>query len=126
MSVSLNPSSTFASPQTVCQCPKTAFEKNTDAYGPVVASAIGVAQAVADGASATVSLSEKAIGKLADSVHEAGDAVEHTYDAVKDTASSVYDDVADTASNVYDAVGSVGSKLATYASIGAQAVKDFV
>lgn len=155
MSVSLNPSSAYTSTQTVYPCPKSTFEKNSDAYGPVVASAIGIAQSVADGASTTVSLSEKALGKVVDSVEDAGttmahgiesaesglqsaahairnglneaeNAVEQTYDSVKDTATSVYDEVANAASNVSDAISSVGSKLASYAAIGAQAVKDVI
>ncbi len=154
MSVTFNPSS-YVTDTGACKSTKTTFERNSDAYGPVAATAIGIADAATNGASSTVTISEHAINKLADTAHdvggvinhgvsevesglqsvghaindgfhEAGHAVEHAYDEVKDAATTVYNGVTHAASSVGDAVGSVGSKLAAYAAIGAQAVKDWV
>lgn len=125
MSLILNRSSAYASNPMTCQNTKqSTFERNSDAYGPVAASVIGLGEAFANGASATVSFSEKALGKLNDSIHEAGGAISHGIDEVENTVEHAYDSVADAASSVYDAASNAGSNLISYAAMGAHAIKD--
>lgn len=133
MSMTLNPSTVSTVSASLRLTGKTPFELNSDAFGPVAASAIGLAQVAADAAGSTVTFSEQAWQSLSDSAHEAVSAVEgaasevgHAVGAacqtVADAGSSAMSAVGQAASSLYSAVGDVADKTTAYAAIGAQAV----
>jgi phage-related protein len=133
------PSSNGASPAvSSARKTPTAFEINSKEFGPTAATAIGVAAAATDAASATVSFSDAALKKLSDIAQPVVDGIEnavssvgkefssigHTiendvkkaYGAVSDTVSSVAAKAEGVASSVEDEVSSIASSLGNAAS----------
>lgn len=133
MSMTLTPSTASTVNASLRLTGKTPFELNSDAFGPVAASAIGLAQVAADAASSTVTFSEQALQSLSNTAHEAVNAVEDVasevgqavgtaYHSVTDAGSSAMSAVGQAASSLYGAIGDVADKTTAYAAIGAQAV----
>ncbi len=93
--------------------PSTRFERNSDEYGPVAASALGLADAAVDKASATVTLSKEALDKaqgvvhdtqvaahglmddVAEAWHDGVAAIGHGVDVVEDAVVSAWHDTED-------------------------------
>jgi phage-related protein len=116
----------------------TAFDINAGEFGPTVASAIGVAAAATDAASATYSFSDEGLKKLSDLAtsaadgvenavagvgntlskigHEVEDDVKKAYGVVKNSVSTVVSKVENAASSVEDEMGSVASAIGDAAS----------
>lgn len=105
---------------------KGEFQRNLEAYGPVTASAIGVAEAVSDAvsdsASGVVGYGAKAVNGLADtamkSAHVVGDIVGDVSDVIQ--AGARY--AKQGAEAVGDVLGSAASKTAACAAVGAQTI----
>lgn len=144
MSVNLNPS-TYVSDVFSSKPLRGSFKENSDAFGPVAATAIGVAQAAAGVADSTVTIGSQALQGLSDAatytVRTVGDSVEDAVhlvgdgigqvqdgahhlkqmagegvDALEHAAESAYDGVADF---VEDAAHSIGhAATALYDSVG--------
>lgn len=96
----------------------SAYETNAALFGPVAASALGVAQAAAPAASAVVTFSQAAMKELASAADSVSDTVGDAVDFVEDGLSSV----AGAAVAVYDQ----GVKLAQSVENAADAVGDVV
>lgn len=137
MSVNFNPSGNGNMNVPVCRAGKTPFEVNSDAYGPVAASVIGVAEAAANAASATVSFSDQAlhrlsgsvqdaIGSVEDGCHRVESAVESVVDGVTDAADAAASRVGNAVSSAYGAVGDAAGQAAAYATLGVQALRALV
>ena len=133
MSMTLNPSTASVVNASLRLTGKTPFELNSDAFGPVAASAIGLAQVAADTAGATVNFSEQALQSLSNTAHGAvaavegaasdvGSAVSAAYHSVADAGSGAASAVGRAASSLYNAIGDVADTTTSYAAIGAQAV----
>lgn len=95
---SINFLSSGASPQISPTAPgkrpaPSAFELNSARFGPVAASAIGVAQATVPAASAVVSFSQAALKELSDAAEGVSDAVGEAVDFVEDGVSSLADGI---------------------------------
>jgi hypothetical protein len=119
-SINFLPSGAAAATAQSAACKRTApsaFEVNTAMYGPVAASAIGVAQAAAPAASSVVSFSQAALKELASAADSVSDTVGDAVDFVGEGLSSVagaavaaYDQgvkLAHSVENAADAVGDV-------------------
>ena len=114
-----------------------AYERNVKAFGPVTASALGVADAAVEAAKSTYSFSSDALQRLGDSLGEGFDAVTEglakgagavsaaTGDAVEgltDLASRAADSVGEAGTYVADTVGDALDNLEHYATIAGVAV----
>lgn len=128
--------------------PKTNYDVNSAAYGPVVAGVVGAAEAAADSVSAVVSFSAESLEKLgdvaesglqsvtdvfgdvADAVGDAVDSVENgvvsLYNEVADMAEDTFDAVGDAASSVVDGISSAAGTVAAYVAMGVEAGKQTV
>jgi hypothetical protein len=124
----------------VSSTPKTptAFDVNAGQFGPTVATAIGVAAAATDAASATYSFSDEGLKKISDLASSAVDGVENAfssagttlsnfghsvendlkkaYGVVKDSMATAASKAEDMASSVEDEVSSVASAVGDAAS----------
>lgn len=129
----MNPVSFNAS--NTCASSVGAFERNSKMFGPAAASAIGLAEAGAEAASTTVSLSQQALDGISDAASEVVSFVEDGYHAVGKLAADAYDEVqslaqetvdavGDAAEAVVDAVDSGVSTVAGYAMAGVNALRD--
>lgn len=126
MSVNFNPSGNGNMNVPVCRAGKTPFEVNSDAYGPVAASVIGVAEAAANAASATVSFSDQALHRLSGSVQDAIGSVEDGCHRVESAVESAASRVGNAVSSAYGAVGDAAGQAAAYATLGVQALRALV
>lgn len=126
----------------------SAYEANSKRFGPVVASAIGAAEATGTAASSVVNISAEGLQKLGDAIesgydsvvsgvtslgsglsnlaHEGVAAVEGAYDTVADAVSSAADSVSDAASSVTDTVSSAFGTVGQYAALGVAAGKQLI
>lgn len=121
----------------LASAPQTNYDVNCKAYGPVVAGAVGVAEAAADSVSAVVSFSAESLEKLGD-VAESGlqsvtevlgdvaDAVGDAVDSAENSVVSLYNEVAEMAEDGLDAVGDAASSVADGISSAAGAVAAYV
>jgi phage-related protein len=122
----------------------TPYEINARQFGPVGATAIGVAAQATDMASATATFSADGLKKLSDLAGSAVDSVEgaisevgdglasigHTiaddatkaYRAVADTANAVVSGIGDAVQSVEDGVASAASSAAGYVALGISAL----
>jgi phage-related protein len=82
----------------------TAFDVNSQEFGPVAATAIGVAAAATDAAGATVSFSSEGLKRLADLGNSAESAVEGVFTGIGNEISSLGHDVKDGVEKAYHAV----------------------
>ncbi len=93
-----------------------AYERNVKAFGPVTASALGVADAAVEAAKSTVSFSSDALQRLGDSLGEGFDAVTEGLskgaDLVSAAASDAVDSVTNLATRAADSVGEAGTYVA--------------
>jgi len=95
--------------------PLGAFEVNSKQYGPVVATAMGVAQATGEAAHAGVSFSAEALKRL----HDAGDALadaagaawDGTVASVHDLAQGIEQGLSDGYHSVMDEASEIGSDI---------------
>ena len=131
-SINFLPSGAAASTAQTAACKRaapSAFEVNTAKYGPVAASAIGVAQAAVPAASSVVSFSQaamKELGAAADSVSDTVGAAVAVYDqgvklahSVESAADAVGDVVGSATGAVTDGLMTAASNVAGYALLGA-------
>lgn len=104
------------------------YEINTRAYGPVVASAIGVVDGASEAASAVYNFSAEGLQKLSDSISGGVDSVTSTFSdaatAVSNGVESVVSTVTDVASEGLQAVEDLGSSVTSTASEVGSAVSD--
>jgi len=102
---SINSISSYVQPLASAKACQDDYTINAGLYGPVVASAIGVANAAADSASAICSFSAESLGKLGDmadagydavgtALSDTGNAVESAFDSVTNGFTQLYSDVA--------------------------------
>jgi len=104
---SINPSTAC----TVASPPRPGpYEINSKAFGPVAASAIGVAQAIGDAASSVCSFSSEGLDAL-------GDAAKAVYDG----AASAVHQVEDIAGSIVGGVESAAGTVAGYVALGVAA-----
>jgi len=107
---------------------KTNFETNSQAYGPVAASIVGVGDAIVDGASALVSISEEGLQKLGDSIGSGVDSIENAFSeagqevsdaatSVENSAVNLYHEVAQMAENGWNSVKSAAHDAAAYVGL---------
>src|SRR5450830_676330 len=110
------------------------YEINNKAYGPVVASAIGLVDGVSEAASAVYNFSAESLQALSDSISGGADSVSSSVsDALSSATTTVTDAVSSAASSVGDAASSVGSSIsdtassiATYVTLGAMGTKSLL
>src|SRR5476649_40828 len=95
------------------------FEANEKDYGAVGAAVLGVGDAIAEGASATVSLSEKALGAVEDAGGYLGKAVETGVTDVGSAAMAAYAAVRNGLSNTLS--GAESAAAATWDTLKAGA-----
>lgn len=95
------------------------YEKNSKAFGPVVAGVMGAAEAVGDAASATCDFSSEALAQLKASVERGVAAVEG---AVEGSAHAVADAGCELGQEVTETVGEVVDEIAGAAGLVAAAV----
>ncbi len=155
MSMSIPSTSTRVPDAQACASVKTPFERNEDNYGTVAASALGLAQAATDQASASVTWSAQAMDKFASLAHEAHDvvsdavhavsegvhgvenavvgswhgledAVASGYREVKQEVGEVGDAIGHAATSAYEAVAHAGDELVGGVAMVAQAVREAV
>jgi phage-related tail protein len=114
-----------------------AYERNVKAFGPVTASALGVADAAVEAAKSTYSFSSDALQRLGDSIGEGFDAVSdglakgadlvsstagEAADGIAGLATRAADSVSEAGTYVADAVGDAIDNLEHYATIGGVAI----
>ena len=103
---------------------KTNFDTNCQAYGPVIASIQGVGDALVDGASAVVSISQEGLQMLGDSISagiesvesafaDAGQEVSEAVDSVENSAVGLYNEVAQMAESGWSSVKSAATPSST-------------
>jgi len=124
------------------------YETNARAFGPMVASAIGAAEAGTTAASAIVSFSSESLHQLGDAIesgydavkngvgsmasgisqlaHDGVDAVEGAYDEVADAVGSVAGSVGHAAGSISDGVGSALGTVGQYAALGMAAGRQLI
>lgn len=113
---------------------KTNFDTNCQAYGPVIASIQGVGDALVDGASAVVSISEEGLQKLGDSISagiesvesafaDAGQEVSEAVDSVENSAVGLYNEVAQMAESGWSSVKSAAHDAAAYVGLADDAAE---
>lgn len=123
---SINSISSYVQPLASAKACQDDYTINAGLYGPVVASAIGVANAAADSASAICSFSAESLGKLGDmadagydavgtALSDTGNAVESAFDSVTNGFTQLYSDVAAMANDGLDALGDVGQSVSNAA-----------
>jgi phage-related protein len=147
----LTPSSASTAGVSAARKTPTAFDINSQEFGPAGATMVGVAAAATDAASETVSFSGTALKKLGEMAGSAIDSVENAftgagkelssignaiendvkkaYGAVSDTVSSVASKVESAASSAEDEVSSVASSIgdaASYVGDGISSAADTV
>src|SRR5450830_180177 len=128
------------------------YEINNKAYGPVVASAIGLVDGVSEAASAVYNFSAESLQALSDAISGGADSLSSSFsdattavsnsvdslvnsvsDALSSATTTVTDAVSSAASSVGDAASSVGSSIsdtassiATYVTLGAMGTKSLL
>ena len=104
------------------------YEINTKAYGPVVASAIGVVDGASEAASAVYNFSAESLQALSDSISGGVDSVTSTLSdaatAVSDSVESVVNTVTEAASEGLQAVEGLGTSVSDTASEVTSTVTD--
>jgi len=122
------PVSTINTSSASYQAGLSPYEINTKAYGPVVASAIGVVDGASEAASAVYNFSAESLQKLSDSISGGVDSVTSTFSdaatAVSNGVESVVSTVSDAASEGLQAVEDLGSSVTSTASEVTSAVTD--
>lgn len=132
---SINSISSYLAPLASSKACPDDYSINAGLYGPVVASAIGVANAAADSASAIVSFSAEGLEKLSDmaesgyaavgtALSDAGDTVGTAIGSVTDGITQLYTDVAAMASEGMDALGDAGRTVSDAAEEVIDSIED--
>ena len=107
---------------------QTNFVSNVAAYGPVAASAIGVAEVAPSGASAVFNFSAESLAKLGDAVEAGYDAIGDAFDdagsLVGDALDGVESAVSDAVNQVEDGVTNLYTEIADMAESGLDAIGD--
>lgn len=123
---SINSVTSYLPSITSSKATQSSYDANAQAYGPVVASIAGAADAVGDSVSAICSFSAESLGKLGDAVESEYDAlgkvVESAWQSVEDEAATVATTVSDAGKAVSDAVGGAVHDLEAEVSSAALAV----
>src|SRR5450830_1631791 len=96
------------------------YEINNKAYGPVVASAIGLVDGVSEAASAVYNFSAESLQALSDSISGGADSVSSSFSdattAVSNSVDSMVNSVSDLASESLQAVEDLGTSVSNTAS----------
>ncbi|MDP1655571.1 MAG: hypothetical protein Q8K91_09920 [Hylemonella sp.] len=132
---SINSISSYVQPLASAKACQDDYTINAGLYGPVVASAIGVANAAADSVSAICSFSAESLEKLGDmadagydavgtALSDTGDAVESALDSVTNGFTQLYTDVAAMASDGLDTLGDVGQTVSNAAEEVIDSIED--
>ncbi|MBK1616229.1 hypothetical protein CKO44_22500 [Rubrivivax gelatinosus] len=103
-----------------------AYERNAKAFGPVVATAIGAANAAGGVCDSTCSFSSGALSALDDWVDQGVDAVSSVGQTLAGAAQAVEDGVGDTYSDIKQALGSVVDTVEGAAQSVSETVVDAV
>ena len=102
----------------------TAFDINSKEFGPTAATAIGVAAAATDAASATYSFSSEAMKKLGNMADSAIDTVENAFSGVGKELSSIGNTIENDAKKAYNAVSDTVSTVVDKVEGAASSVED--
>jgi hypothetical protein len=113
------------------------FEMNAKEFGPVAASAIGLAQAAGQAGDTVINLSTRGLDQLSrasqqvyqgvgDAVEAVGDAIEEVVDTVQDAASDVVEGIEDGFTAVTDTLSDAGNQVASYAALGLAAGRHLI
>lgn len=132
---SINSISSFVQPLASTKACQDDYTINAGLYGPVVASAIGAANAAADSVSAICSFSAESLEKLGDmadagydavgtALSDTGDAVESALDSVTNGFTQLYSDVAAMVSDGLDTLGDVGQTVSNAAEEVIDSIED--
>ncbi|MFT3954692.1 MAG: hypothetical protein QM722_09965 [Piscinibacter sp.] len=102
------------------------YERNAKAFGPVVATVLGAADAVGAAAESTCTFSSDALSRLGDSIGDGfaavSDGIEQAADTIGSAAGDAVDTVGEFGGSVVDGVGDLLGSLAGYATTAGLAI----